>query len=549
MKKNRVVWSGVLAVLCTASFLAGTFMPDDDDFFAVRKSFEIYGAVYEELVANYVDRVDPERLMRAGIHAMLNELDPYTVFFDEADNADMDIITRGSYGGVGLNVGMRNGRITVIAPIEGASGYKQGVRAGDVITSVNGRSTQDLSLTDVQTLMRGEPGTTVSMEVEREGSSAPIEFVLTREQVKLNNVTYAGYIPGSSIGYVKLERFAHGAGREVRGAIGRLRDEKQLQGLILDLRDNPGGLLDAAVEISEVLVPQGSVIVSTDGRQRETKRIYTSRKAPLLPDTPLVVLTNRLSASASEIVAGAVQDLDRGVVVGETTFGKGLVQVVRSLPYNTSLKITASRYFTPSGRSIQSVAYRFGHDPEASAKDSTSDRFETLGGRAVQGGNGIEPDIAIDDRPSPLEEALLRRAAFFFYANHFAAVRDSVAEDYVPDAAVIRDFESWLAKQDFDYELPIEQKLGQMQEGLDDQGLQEIRDEIVEVRSAIESVKENQFSVQRGHIRDHLRAEIVSRYHGEQAQIRSSLASDAFVREAVATLADSSRYRSLLSPQ
>lgn len=548
MKNTRRAWILLLALVGTSSFLAGTFLPRDDDFFAIRKSFEIYGAVYEELVGNYVDRVDPEQLMRAGIDAMLEELDPYTVFFDEADNADMDIITRGSYGGVGLNVGMRNGRITVIAPIEGASGYKQGIRAGDVISTVGGRSTQDLSLSDVQTLMRGEPGTTVEITVDCEGVPSSIEFVLTRERVKLHNVTYSGFLPGSSIGYVKLERFAHGAGREVRDAIEGLQDERDLNGLVLDLRDNPGGLLDAAVEISEMFVPKDAVIVSTDGRQPETKRTYVSRRTPLLPDTPLVVLTNRLSASASEIVAGAVQDLDRGVVVGNTTFGKGLVQIVRGLPYNTSLKLTASRYFTPSGRSIQSVAYRFGHEPHQRRTDSVGTAYATTGGRSVRGGYGIEPDVAVDDALSPLEDALVRRAAFFFYANHFAAVNEPVAADFMPDDRVIRDFRQWLEEQDFNYELAIEQKLQAIDSDVDGQGLGEIRDELEQVMTAIESAKEKEFDRRRGRIREYLRAEIVSRYHGEHVQVQASLAHDAYVGGAVRVLSDRERYRAILSP-
>ncbi len=549
MKRRRIAWAGLSAALCAATFLLGAFLPRDDDFFAVRKSFEIYGAVYEELVANYVDRVDPERLMRAGIHAMLGELDPYTVFFDEADNADMDIITRGSYGGVGLNVGMRKGRITVIAPIEGASGYKQGVRAGDVIVRVGGRTTQDLSLTDVQTLMRGEPGTTVEITVEREGADAQIEFVLTREQVRLNNVTYAGFVPGASVGYVKLERFARGAGREVRDAIRDLQEERDMEGIILDLRDNPGGLLDAAVEISELFVPNGAIIVSTDGRQRETKRVYASRKSPVLPKMRLAVLTNRLSASASEIVAGAIQDLDRGLVVGQTTFGKGLVQVVRGLPYNTSLKITASRYFTPSGRSIQSTAYGFGHEPEVARPDSAVDSYQTVAGRRVRSGNGIEPDIVVEDTASPLEQALIRRAAFFFFANRFAAVSSPVPEDFVPDDAVLGDFKTWLAQQDFNYDLPVEQKLELADEALASQGLEDIRDELVEVLSAIQAAKRTAFDTHREPIRERLRAEIVSRYHGAGAQVRSSLPGDRYVQAAVRALTDADRYNALLSQE
>ncbi len=538
----------LVSVVAGASFLAGAHLPQDDDFFAIRKSFEIFGSVYEELVANYVDRVDPERLMRSGIDAMLEELDPYTVFFDEADNADMDIITRGSYGGVGLNVGIRNGRITVIAPVEGASGYKQGVRAGDVITGVGGRSTEDLSLTDVQTLMRGEPGTTVQLTVEREGARDPIEFILTRQRVKIENVTYAGFIPGSSIGFVKLERFARGAGREVRDAIEELRAQKEMTGLILDLRDNPGGLLDAAVEVSELFVPSESVIVSTDGRRSETRRVYTSSRSPLLPDTPLAVVTNGISASASEIVAGAVQDLDRGIVIGSTTFGKGLVQIVRDLPYNTSLKLTASRYFTPSGRSIQSVAYRFGQETARQAEDASSMQYRTESGRPVRGGNGIEPDLVIDDDLSPLETALMRRAAFFFFANRYAADGPPVSEDFLPDDNMLRDFRRWLESQDFSYDLTVEQQITAIERTLEGQDLGGIRDELEQVRRAVDAEKSKAFDLYRDRIRDRLRAEIVSRYHGEEAQIRSSLGHDPFVRRAAEVLAEPATYRAFLSP-
>ncbi|NNE46452.1 MAG: S41 family peptidase [Rhodothermales bacterium] len=549
MIKKHHAWAGLAGVLIVASFLAGAFWPRDDDFFAIRKSFEIFGGVYEELVANYVDRVDPERLMRTGIGAMLEELDPYTVFFDEADNADMDIITRGSYGGVGLNVGLRNGRITVIAPVEGASGYKQGVRAGDVISTVGGRSTRDLSLSDVQTLMRGEPGTTVDVSVEREGVPGGLDFVLTREQVKLHNVTYSGLIPGSRVGYVKLERFAQGAGREVRDAINGLRESGELDGVVLDLRDNPGGLLDEAVEITELFAPRGATIVSTSGRQPETKRVYAGRKAPLVQDTRLAIVTNGVSASASEIVAGAMQDLDRGVVVGTTTFGKGLVQIVRGLPYNTSLKLTTSRYYTPSGRSIQSIAYRFGHDPHELRRDSTEARYKTSGGRPVRAGYGVEPDVSVNDEPSALEQALRRRAAFFFFANHYAAAEPTVPEDFQPDDRLIRDFRDWLARQDFTYELPIEQKIAAIESTLTDEGLQEVRDELDQVRSAVGSIKEQEFDRNRDRIGELLRSEIVSRYHGERAQIRSSIATDAFIQEAVRVLTDPDRYNAILSPR
>ena len=536
----------VFVVASGLGILIGAFLPRDDDFFAIRKSFEIYGSIYEELVSSYVDDIEPERLMRTGINAMLADLDPFTVFFDEADNADMDIITRGSYGGVGLNVGVRNGRITVIAPIEGASGYKQGVRAGDVIVRVQERPTTDLSISDVQNLLRGEPGTTVEISVEREGLGEPISFILTRQEVKLHNVSYSGRIPGTDVGYVRLDRFAHEAGHEVRKAVESLFEEGALDGFILDLRDNPGGLLDAAVEITELFVPRGSVVVSTNGRLAETKRVYRSSKDPLLKDTPLVVLVNGLSASASEIVAGAAQDLDRGIVVGSTTFGKGLVQIVRGLPYNTSLKITTSRYYTPSGRSIQSANYGFGHEPE-SIGSTSEDVFSTTAGRKVRSGHGIEPDIAVDADPSPLESALRRKAAFFFFANHFAATRDSVSLDFVPGDDLLQEFESWLAEQEFTFETPAELALQDISAVLASSEIRNADDEVDGLRKAIEAEKDSSFERHREKLRERLRAEIVARYHGETDQIRSSFESDVYVREGLAVLENTARYRSVLS--
>jgi carboxyl-terminal processing protease len=327
----------LVATLCLG-VLVGSWMPRDDDFFALRKNFEIFGAVYEELVTGYVEPVGADRLMRAGLEAMLNELDPYTTFIDEADRTDARIMTQGRYGGVGLNLGRRAGTITVVSPVEGASGYKQGVRAGDALLRIADQPTDSLSVGDAETLLRGEPGSTVTIRVRRAGVTTPIDFTLTRERVTPANVSYRGFIGETeeAIGYVKLERFTRDAGAEVRDALQALNAERPVQGVVLDLRDNPGGLLRAAVDVSELFVPQGETVVSTRGRLSETNRTYRSDRAPLFPDLPLVVLVNGFSASASEIVAGAVQDLDRGVVVGTTTYGKGLVQVIRSLPHNTS---------------------------------------------------------------------------------------------------------------------------------------------------------------------------------------------------------------------
>jgi carboxyl-terminal processing protease len=536
-----------LALTLIVGATVGFWMPRDDDFFALRKNFEIFGAAYEELVTGYVEPLDPQHLMRTGLEAMLNELDPYTTFIDEADNADLSIITRGRYGGVGLNVGRRGGKITVISPIEGASGYKQGVRAGDIITHIEDQPTSDLSMSDVRNLLRGEPGTPVDVTVKREGRLDPLVFTLTREQVQLENVTYSGYTDQAlGVGYVKLERFAREAGPDVERAIRELRQQGTLRGLILDLRDNPGGLLDAAVDVSELFVDRGSVIVSTRGRSPDSERVYRSERIPLAPDLPLVVLVNEYSASASEIVAGAMQDLDRGVVMGTTTYGKGLVQVVKSLPYNTSLKMTTAKYYTPSGRSIQSIEYKNGEG--TATPDSVGRAFKTKGGRTVRDRHGIEPDVIIDaTEPGELEEALQRRAAFFFYANHFAAEHDAIASDYRATDATLTNFQAWLETENFDYRTDGEQSVTQLQEEFAAIGYDDVQDEIAALRSAVHAEKQSDFQRHATELKHHLQEEILARYVTESEQIRAELGYDPQVQRAVSLLRNDDSYSNILS--
>ncbi len=549
-RNKRSIFGLALLAVLAIGFAAGFWMPRDDEFFELRKNFRIFGAAYEELVTGYVEPVDASTLMRTGLDAMLEELDPYTTYIDEASNADLSIITRGRYGGVGLSVGMRGGRISVIAPIEGASGYKQGVRAGDVITRVEDQPTAALSLSDVRNLLRGEPGTTVDITVKRAGATTPLTFTLTREDVQLENVTYSGFVendPSTGIGYIKLERFAREAGPEVKRALQDLQQTGAMNGLILDLRDNPGGLLKAAVQIAQLFVEEGSVIVSTRGRAAETERVYRSQNAPIAPDLPLVVLVNEFSASASEIVAGAVQDLDRGVVMGTTTFGKGLVQVVRSLPYNTSLKMTTAKYYVPSGRSIQSVDYSA--DKASSVPDSSRRTFTTANGRTVYDQHGIEPDrIVGDDEPSQLEAALQRRAAFFFFANHYAAQRDSLAGPLDVTDETMEVFRTWLDQQDMDYRTEAEQSVLHLKKSLTEAGYQGTDDEIAALQDAVLEEKRDGFERHAPALKQHLKREILARFVTESQKIEAMMAHDVHVQEAVRLINDAESYQDVITP-
>lgn len=548
--KKRLYLVSMFIVTLASGLAMGFWMPKDDTYFALRKNFEIFGRVYEEVVGSYVDELDPEKIMRRGLDAMLHDLDPYTVFIDEADNTNIDIITRGRYGGVGINVAVRNGQITVTSPIEGTSGYKQGVRAGDIITSIAGQKAEDLTLRDMRLLMRGEPGTAVEIIMEREGEAEPISFLLTREEVKLKNVTYSGFVrddTAAGIGYIKLERFARGAGQEVRTALQDLMNTGELDAVVLDLRDNLGGLLDAAVEITQLFVPQGSEIVATRGRMPNTERLYRSNVPPIAPDLPVVVLVNEVSASASEIVAGAIQDLDRGVIVGVPSFGKGLVQIVRPLPYNTSLKITTSRYYTPSGRSIQAIDYGQHDGRIRTIPDSLRRAFKTRAGRTVLDGRGIEPDLETTmGEASELEQALDRRAAFFFYANHFAAENSAVSEDYEVSDAVLADFQAWLADQDFSYRTMAERAAASLAENLGRIGYDDAQGEAEALAVLIQQEKEEDFERYADRLKERLRMDIMARYLGEVAQIKAGLTNDPQLNKAVEVLTDETAYAAVL---
>jgi len=549
MSLSRVNTWGLTLALAAAlglGVVVGSAMPDDD-LFELRKSLRIFGAVYEEVVTGYVEPVDPSHLMEVGVDAMLNELDPYTVFVDESENARFDMITEGQYGGVGLEVGRRGGEITVVSPVSGASGYKKGIRTGDVLREVAGQSTDDLSLADVETLLRGEPGTTVRVTVERQGTAGALSFTLTREQVDLPDVTYRGRLGGDNqIGYVKLDRFTRDAPQEVEAALDEMQASEALQGIVLDLRDNPGGLLRAAVRITELFVPQGAVIVSTRGRAGDDETSYESDRVPLLPDMPLVVLVNGQSASASEIVAGALQDHDRGVVMGTTTYGKGLVQNVRSLPHNTALKLTTAQYYTPSGRTIQALTA--GRDSGASAQRGRAHR--TAGGRTVRDGDGIRPDVRVPGpRPSDLEQALTQQAAFFRYANHYAATHDTLQTNFAVTDAELKSFRDWLTSEDIDYPTQAERSLDTVRARIEAQGYEAAEDEAAALVEALQSAKANAFDRRAPDLKQHLEREILSRYVSAGRRIEALLPADEQVAAATDLLGAPERYDQLLTAE
>ncbi|MDI6402770.1 S41 family peptidase, partial [Balneolaceae bacterium ANBcel3] len=435
-----------ILILLTAATASAT-AKETDTYFQLKKNFTIFSEVFEQLSNAYIDDVDPDILIRRGIEAMLDELDPYTVLIDEAESRRMDIVTTGQYAGVGLEVGARGGQLVVIAPVEGYSAERRGVKAGDVIKKVDDVDVSRLTADDLQSLLRGDPGSAVVLTIERYGIDEPLIFELERETIEVKNVTFFGVLESDSrIGYILLRRFAQNAAEEVREAILELEKEAPLDGLILDMRNNPGGLLEEAVKIIDKFVPPGERIVWTEGRYSRANQRYTTSETPVYEDRPLIVLQNHGSASASEIVSGALQDLDRAVIVGQRSFGKGLVQVVRELSYNTALKITTSKYFIPSGRSIQSTPFVSGEDISGTGDvpDSLRSRFSTKSGRTVYEGIGIEPDVYVEKRQqSLLEIALLQNSHYFFFVNEFISGMEVSPAD-IGQAELLQEFYSYL---------------------------------------------------------------------------------------------------------
>ncbi len=549
-----------VAIVAVLTISAGFIRPSDT-FFEVAKNIELLGKVYREIALNYVDEISVSEFMRAGIDGMLATLDPYTVFMDEEQSEDVEQLTTGKYAGIGVTIGTdRDGNVVIYSITDGYSAQKAGMRIGDKIVKINGIDVRRKEVSDVRALIKGEPNTEVRITVEREGERQPIEFTLIRREIQIKNVTFAGLVDDETIGYIKLERFSVNAANEVADAIRAIEDSakakgKTLQGMVLDLRGNPGGLLDAAVNVASKFVEQGSVIVTTKGRDSLRIKNYTSSAPPLLKDLPLAVLINSNSASASEIVAGAIQDLDRGIIVGMRSFGKGLVQTITRLPYNTSLKITTAKYYTPSGRLIQEVDYFHRNKREGkrtvfvNEPDTVRHAFKTKAGRIVYDGGGIAPDIEVpDETPSVVELALYRRSAFFRFANQYHAKHPVMPKDFKADDKLFAEFKAFLDRDNFSYDSEGERKMAELLEIAAKYDYQDdVRKQIQALQTAIAAEKEKELIRQKSRILSILEREILIRYHGDSAGLQVALKSDRQLKAAIAVLKDQKKYKAMLA--
>jgi len=536
---SRFLRPGLVALL---AIISGFTWQGDDLFYQINKGIDVYGRVYREVSLNYVDEIDPMDLMESGVNGMLSSLDPYTNFINDQEGDEVELITNGKYGGIGITVAMREGRITVMSVMDGYSAQRQGLLPGDRIIKVDDRPLSDMKPSEVRVLTRGTPGSEVKLQVARDGEETPLDFVLIREEIHLRNVSYAGMI-GSGVGYIRLERFSRDAGDEIALALKDFRLRGTLRGVVLDLRNNPGGLLEAAVDIVEKFVPRGSLIVSTRGRKQESERRYVSRVDPIVPILPLIVLINKNSASASEIVAAAIQDLDRGIILGTRSFGKGLVQTVVPLVYNTQLKITTAKYYTPSGRCLQEIDYTRG-----ASRDTTSEKqsFRTLKGRNEYGNGGVSPDTVVEVRPhSPLYSAFMRRSSFFRLATAYR--RDQTGPEDRPEA-LLGKFQEYIAGQKFTYEDDAVAHINETIELVRNSGGDTaIVADLIGARTRhVERLKKT-IDDHRDEIRSAITVELKGLAGGERARIEASLADDRQVMAGAALVGDAPEYRKRLT--
>ena len=451
MKHNRKISKRYFAVffsLLFVSILSFAFTKSDV-YRELARSQRLINEVYKSLITRYADRLDTEKFTKIVINNILDDLDPYTVYMEEDEKEGLDLLTKGKYGGVGINLGVREKKLTVISPMDNSPAKRKGVISGDIIVKIDGLLTKEMSLDDAAKHIRGPKGTDVILSIKRFGDEKLIDFTLTRDNITVKDVAYTGMLDDET-GYIRLTRFSKNSGPEMRSAIKNLQTESASR-IVIDLRDNPGGLLQSAIEILDMMTPKGSTLLSTKGRLPESNKHYISRKDPILgEDTKIAILINEGSASASEIIAGAVQDLDRGVIVGTQSFGKGLVQSVYGLDGSgkRNLKVTTAKYYIPSGRLIQKPGYI---DDEVIINDDQEDSlFYTIGGRKVKGGGGIFPDYEVEiPKTTPLVLECWRKGLFFNFAQE-RQHRYETYDDVLVDVTILDDFKSYLDNQDID---------------------------------------------------------------------------------------------------
>ncbi len=547
--RKKLLATLALSTLCLVSFRAAS---DNERYFEIAKNLDIFATLFKEVNTYYVDEITPAKLVKTGIDAMLRSLDPYTNYIPEDDIEDFRTMTTGQYGGIGASVVKRNGKTVVQSAYEGYPAQKAGLLPGDEILDINGVVVDKKSNGDISKLLKGQANSVVKLLVTRYGQDKPVQIDITRDKIQVENVPYTGMISGD-VGYFQLGSFTVDAGKEVRAAVTKLK-EQGAKKIVFDIRDNPGGLLNEAVNISNLFIDKGLDVVSTKGKVTEWNKTYRALDVPLDTQIPVAIITSSRSASASEIVSGVLQDYDRAVVVGERTFGKGLVQATRPLSYNSQLKVTTAKYYIPSGRCIQEIDYAHRSEDGTLGKfpDSLRTAFKTTAGRTVYDGGGVAPDVEVNDREiADITRILLQKSYLFDYATRYRAEHPAIvpARQFKLSDVDYQKFVAYLQGKNISYSTDAEKALTDLSKKVkEDKHYDDVKLELEAVRKKITVNKANDLQRFKPEIKELLEQEIVSRYYFEKGRTEAGFDDDPNIIQAVAVLNDPNRYAALLKP-
>lgn len=542
---SKTIKKIILAFL-SVLFCSGFITYDNDLYFEINKGIDLFGKIYRNVTLNYVDEINPKEFVLAGIEGMLQSLDPYSNYIDINEQNEIDLITKGKYGGIGAAVGLRNDEVTVVDLIEGAPAQRQGLKIGDIIKKIDKTEINKDNFSKLSTFLKGEVGSSVNIIISRNGEE--INFNLIREEIEIKNVSLFDFIPGNSNNaYIKLSGFSQSAGEEVKQAIIKLKSQKEIESLILDLRGNPGGLLDAAIDVSEKFLPKGSLIVSVKGRDSLSVKKYYAKEEPLLNKEKIIVLVDDHTASAAEIVAGALQDHDRAVIVGENSFGKGLVQTIIPLPYGSSLKLTTAKYFTPSGRCIQKIEYSKNNKVFNNKSSQIRNEYFTDNKRKVFASGGILPDSIIKSNMNDnIISRLKAEGLFFRYATNFFN-NNKVA--HLNDSLIFKDFRKYLDNQKFSFISKSEKTLKQLTETINQEKFdsKKVKEIIKDLEKNFELMNKEEILKYQNEILSEIKIEFAARLNGKNGRLIESLKSDIQFQKALEIIKNQKIYYALLN--
>ena len=543
-----------LTFISVSLFVGLTAFTNTASFFEVSKNLDIFTTLFRELNTYYVDDIKPDQLIQAGVDEMCNSLDPYTDYITEENMADYRTQTTGRYGGIGAIIGTRGEWVTITDPYDGFPAAKAGLRAGDKILSIDNKPAKKLASDDVSHMLKGKAGTNVVVKISRlgaDGKEVEQTYTLTREEIKIKNVPYYGTV-SKEIGYIRLTGFTEKASTEVRNALNILINKDKIKGLVLDLRGNPGGLLNEAINIANVFVDKNVEIVSTKGRTEEQNKQYPTLNDPVDTKIPMTILVDGGSASAAEIVTGSMQDLDRAVVIGQRTYGKGLVQSTHPLPFNAKLKITTAKYYIPSGRCIQAINYadRAADGSVKRKADSLKVAFKTLGGRTVYDGVGIDPDIKMEaEKLSQIAIALITKNLIFDYATQYRAKNEAIgsAKNFQLSDKDYDEFVAYVNKQGFTYETRSEKLIDQLKATAEkEKAFASIATDYETMKKAMEHDKTKDLYKEKKQIKAILEEEIASRYTLNAGRTEAAFKNDEEILKAIEVLSDQAKLNTIL---